>query len=239
MNNHTYTPEELLSRSKGQYTNSTAFSIVETTDKCFYVGVRVENKVYPLTIESAQSALATAISQNKIPFKIHSWRNEKNEIEPSVAVYCKLFGLTHEVHLSNETIPELKEPKIFNEINNFSIDDWPSTENSARISNFLVGVLLKTAKGWLLGTNFEHPFLGLGLCAERTAFAMALSYGLPIENEIHIFTKNNVLATPCGACRQVGSEILPSNTTAYLKSKEQSTQIVKWPDLLPFPFNLT
>lgn len=239
MINNIFTPEELLSRSRAQYTNSASFSIVETTDNSFYVGVRVENKVYPLTIESAQSALATTITQYKIPAKIHSWKSETIEIEPSVAVYCNLFGLDHQIHSFSEALPELNEPKIFNKIENFSITDWPSTESSACISSFLVGALLKTAKGWLLGTNFEHPFLGLGLCAERTALAMALSYDLPIENEIHIFTKNNALATPCGACRQIGSELLPANTTAFLMAKQQNPQIVKWDDLLPFPFKLT
>jgi cytidine deaminase len=231
-------PNSLYQRAKVPYTNQAAFSIVETTDSHFYAGVRVENSVYPLTIESAQSAIATTLSQGKKPAAIHTWENPAYEMENSADVYASQFQLMHVVHSIDEALPSLNTPKIFDSIDDFSKNDWPIVDNSALISNFLVGSLLKTNLGWLLGTNFEHAFLGLGLCAERTAIATAISYGLEIHDIIHIFTKNKVLATPCGACRQVGSEQLPNSTTAYLQSDNDKTTSVKWADLLPFPFEL-
>jgi len=232
-------PATLLKRSLVPYTKKAAFSVVETTDNCFYAGVRVENLVYPLTIESAQSAIATAITQGKKPAKIHTWVNPEFEAESSLSVYSSKFELAHITHLFSENLPELNTPKILANVDDFSTTDWPKTQNSAVISQFLVAALLKTGSGWLLGTNFEHAFLGIGLCAERTALAMALRYELPIENEIYIFTKNRVLATPCGACRQVGSELLPNSTTAFLLSDKHNKQTVKWAELLPFPFVLS
>lgn len=232
------TPTILLQRSWVPHTKQAAFCVVETTDNHFYAGVRVENVVYPLTIESAQSALATTKSQGKIASKIHIWIKDGAKPESSLAMYCSEFGLELVKHSFSEQIPVLSKPKIMENFEDFSINDWPEIANSASISHFLVAAMLKTDAGWLFGTNFEHPFLGLGLCAERTAFAMALSYGYSIKNELFIFTKNNALATPCGACRQVGSELLPNDATAYLVSNSTNITTVKWADLLPFPFVL-
>ena len=44
--------------------------------------------------------------------------------------------------------------------------------------------------------------------------------------------------SPCGMCRQVISELMPSNATVYLLNSKQEVKEVKVKQLLPFAFTL-
>lgn len=72
---------------------------------------------------------------------------------------------------------------------------------------FQVGAVLITKDNKIYtGCNIENITQGPGICAERVAFAKAISDGIKDFKEIHIIGgKENqapISITPCGVCRQ-------------------------------------
>ena len=87
-------------------------------------------------------------------------------------------------------------------------------------SHFQVGAALRTKNGKVYsGSNIENHGIQ-GLCAERTAFAKALS---ECEREFECITIVGALidnepveeCTPCGYCRQFMSEFVDKNFKIY------------------------
>ena len=91
------------------------------------------------------------------------------------------------------------------------------------------------------GCNVENASYGLTQCAERNALANAISAGMKpgaAHALLIVATGFDVLA-PCGACRQVMSELLAEN--ALVISCVNETDYHSWEvnELLPDPFVLT
>jgi cytidine deaminase len=69
----------------------------------------------------------------------------------------------------------------------------------APYSNYLVGAAVQTTDGRLfVGVNVENAAYPLGVCAERTAIAKAVSDGYRPGDLDAI----GITASPCGGCRQ-------------------------------------
>ena len=69
----------------------------------------------------------------------------------------------------------------------------------APYSNFFVGAAVRTRDGRVFeGVNVENAAYPLGVCAEKTALAKAVSEGVK-PGEIEALA---VTASPCGGCRQ-------------------------------------
>ena len=65
------------------------------------------------------------------------------------------------------------------------------------------------------GCNVENASYGLSMCAERVALFRCVAQGLaPLELAVCCLdaqdTSNSASRMPCGACRQVMQELLPS-----------------------------
>lgn len=74
-------------------------------------------------------------------------------------------------------------------------------------SNFAVGAAIVTGDGSLYtGCNLENRMFGLSLCAERTAFAKALSDGQREFKTVAVYSPNGTGCWPCGNCRQFMTE---------------------------------
>lgn len=229
---------QLIMRCYNPYTSKTDFAIVECDTGNFYVGVRIENQVYPLTIEAPQAAIGIAFSELQMPVKLHIWQDEETTLSRVAKIYAEAFHLELLIHKRNMPIPSIERPKILSKEWELEQIIWPNKEKTVSESGFQVGCLLETELGFIHGFNFEHPYLSLGLCAERVALAKAISNGFSIKNEIHIFNINNVKSTPCGSCRQVIYEHSNANLTAYLHTLHKSEFGIKWTEFLPFPFQL-
>ena len=69
----------------------------------------------------------------------------------------------------------------------------------APYSSFLVGAAVRTRDGrTFLGVNVENAAYPLGICAEKSALAGAVTAGcIPGD-----FTTVAITASPCGGCRQ-------------------------------------
>lgn len=111
----------------------------------------------------------------------------------------------------------------------------------APYSNFHVGAAALTTNNKIVqGCNVENASYGLTVCAERNCIAQGV-----ISNEtadtvkfsaIVIYTEQENLTPPCGACRQVISEFLPKS--AVVMAVNHLNEQKKWTveQLLPDAF---
>ena len=107
-------------------------------------------------------------------------------------------------------------------------------------SNFHVGAAMRCDDGSVIdGCNVENASYGLSVCAERVALFTAISQGKqPIELAVSCIDAQSDAATgsrmPCGACRQVMQELLPSKANVSIDGV--GTRQLE--QLLPAPFEL-
>jgi cytidine deaminase len=91
------------------------------------------------------------------------------------------------------------------------------------------------------GCNVESASYGLTQCAERNALAAAVNAGMKAgnANTILIYATGFDVLAPCGACRQVMSELMADN--ALVISCRSETEYRSWSieELLPDPFILS
>lgn len=91
-------------------------------------------------------------------------------------------------------------------------------------SGFPVGAALLCADGAvILGTNVENRSFGLANCAERSALFAAVSQGKRQFSAIAVACpRSDVPVSPCGACRQVLSELCPPDMPVYFAGKDDA-----------------
>ncbi|MBC5623085.1 cytidine deaminase [Butyricimonas hominis] len=122
------------------------------------------------------------------------------------------------------------------------------TENAYCVySGFAVGAAVLMNNGEVIrGTNQENAAYPSGLCAERTALFYACSaYPEAGVKAIAVAARDKGVevdeyVTPCGACRQVMSEIVGRYHADFdvILIGRTSTLLVKASQLLPFSFKL-
>lgn len=91
------------------------------------------------------------------------------------------------------------------------------------------------------GCNVENASYGLTQCAERNALAAAMAAGMQpgSAHTLLIYATGFESLAPCGACRQVMSELLADD--ALIISCHSETDYQSWSidELLPDPFILS
>ena len=103
-------------------------------------------------------------------------------------------------------------------------------------SKFRVGAALLTKDGTIFtGCNIENSSYGLTICAERVAIFNAISSGASKFKAIAIVSDDLGFTSPCGACRQVLSDLASDIDFIMIDSKERF-KILKLKSLLPFAF---
>lgn len=107
-------------------------------------------------------------------------------------------------------------------------------------SKFKVGAAIELNNGKIIfGTNIENASYGLSICAERSALFTAYSLGYR-KNDIKkmlILGDTKQPISPCGACRQVMSELLDLDTEIILTNLNNDRLVYKVRELLPYHFN--
>ena len=94
----------------------------------------------------------------------------------------------------------------------------------APYSDFKVGACIELADGqYITGSNVENASYGLSNCAERSAIFAAYSKGYRKEDikAMAITTHAEKLTMPCGACRQVLSELLLPDTPILIANDKE------------------
>jgi cytidine deaminase len=111
------------------------------------------------------------------------------------------------------------------------------TKSLPTYSKFHVGAALLTEDGKIYqGGNIEVSSYGLTICAERTAVFKAISEGERKFKAIAIASDLEGFCSPCGACRQVISDLCGDIDIILVDSKK-NIQRHKMSTLLPLAFS--
>ena len=107
-------------------------------------------------------------------------------------------------------------------------------------SKFNVGAVLILNDGRTIsGSNIENASFGLTNCAERSALFSAYSQGIRKDDILEIIILANPttgIISPCGACRQVISELMNGDATVTMFNLNKETRVCSVKDLIPFAF---
>jgi len=107
-------------------------------------------------------------------------------------------------------------------------------------SKFNVGaaILLKDGK-IITGSNIENAAYGLTNCAERSALFSTYSLGYRKDDIERIMVIGNTKKpiSPCGACRQVMSELINPEIDVVLTNLNKDIKVMKVKELLPYSFS--
>ncbi|SDN43366.1 cytidine deaminase [Alkalicoccus daliensis] len=122
-------------------------------------------------------------------------------------------------------------------------EDLISKAKSARdtayvpYSNFPVGAALEAEDGTIYtGCNIENAAYSMCNCGERTAIFKAVSEGARKFIAIAVAADTEGPVSPCGACRQVMSELLQQDTKVYLTNMNGNVEETSVAALLPGAF---
>lgn len=105
-------------------------------------------------------------------------------------------------------------------------------------SHFKVGAALLTDKKTIYtGCNIENAAYSLCNCAERTALFKAYSEGERHFAGMCVVADSNRPVPPCGACRQVMTELCPADMPVILMNMNGDTEETTVAQLLPGSFD--
>ena len=105
----------------------------------------------------------------------------------------------------------------------------------APYSHFRVGCALEAEDGRVfVGCNVENASYGLTICAERAAVCAAVVAGAQRFRRAVVVSDADPPAAPCGACRQVLSEVGPTLRVEGVGSAGTVTWTIA--ELLPAAF---
>ena len=107
-------------------------------------------------------------------------------------------------------------------------------------SNFKVGAAVLTKDGKVfLGANIENSAYSMCMCAERNAIYHAYMNGYKKEDiaALALCADTEEPCSPCGACRQVISELFPRDKPIYLANLNCDIKITNVDELLPYSFD--
>ncbi|ALO35185.1 cytidine deaminase [Colwellia sp. MT41] len=107
----------------------------------------------------------------------------------------------------------------------------------APYSNFHVGAAALTANGNIVkGCNVENASYGLTVCAERNCISQAVINGEQQFQLIVIYTEQDKLTPPCGACRQVIAEFFEQSAPVLAVNHKNERKTWTVQELLPDAF---
>lgn len=105
-------------------------------------------------------------------------------------------------------------------------------------SRFQVGAALLTKDGKVYrGCNIENAAYSMCNCAERTALFKAYSEGDKDFSMLAVVADTKRPVPPCGACRQVISELCPKDMRVVLTNLNGDVQELTVAELLPGAFS--
>ena len=107
-------------------------------------------------------------------------------------------------------------------------------------SKFKVGAALLCKDGKVFkGANIENSSYPLCMCAERNALYNAMMDGYKKEDflALAISADTDEPCSPCGACRQVISELFPREGKIVLANLKGDVKETNIDELLPFAFS--
>ena len=128
---------------------------------------------------------------------------------------------------SGKTAAELVE--LASQVRQFSYSPY---------SKFRVGAAVECGDGRIFtGCNVENASYGLTMCAERVALGKAISEGAKEFTRIAVIADAQAPVPPCGACRQVISELCGSQVEIVMSDQNGKIETHTISQLLPEAFD--
>jgi len=138
---------------------------------------------------------------------------------------------------------------------NINSDVWQTLTEKAKeayeqayapYSHFKVGAAALTTDTKIVqGCNVENASYGLTVCAERNCIAQGVIHNQTNKTveftALVVYTEQEILTPPCGACRQVIAEFFPQNALIMAANHLNHQQHWTVQELLPdafTPYNL-
>ncbi|PKG82181.1 cytidine deaminase [Colwellia sp. 75C3] len=107
----------------------------------------------------------------------------------------------------------------------------------APYSNFHVGAAALTKNGNIVqGCNVENASYGLTVCAERNCISNSVINGEQEFEVIVVYTEQDKLTPPCGACRQVIAEFFEQSAPVLSVNHKNEQKVWTVQELLPDAF---
>lgn len=106
-------------------------------------------------------------------------------------------------------------------------------------SKFRVGAAILLKNGEIInGCNVENSSYGLCNCAERTTLFTAYAKGYRKDDIVKmiVLADTDRPCSPCGACRQVMSELLNPDVEVILTNIKKDVKVMTVNELLPYAF---
>jgi cytidine deaminase len=108
----------------------------------------------------------------------------------------------------------------------------------APYSKFRVGAVVECSDGRIFtGCNVENASYGLTMCAERVALGKAISEGAKEFTRIAVIADAQAPVPPCGACRQVISELCGAQVEVIMSDLNGKIETHTISQLLPEAFD--
>lgn len=107
-------------------------------------------------------------------------------------------------------------------------------------SHFAVGAALLCKDGKVFeGANVENASYPLCMCAERNAIYNAYMHGYKKDDFVALAVVADTpdICSPCGACRQVISELFPMDGRIIMGNLHNKVKATDVKGLLPFAFD--
>ena len=107
-------------------------------------------------------------------------------------------------------------------------------------SHFRVGAAILLKDGNIIqGANIENASYGLTMCAERNTVFRTILSGYKKEDMVALAlcADADEVPYPCGACRQVLSELFPLDAPIYVHNTRGKILETTVKELLPYIFN--
>ena len=213
--------DTLLRRAYVPYSGRAVATLAVLDDGRWVPGVRVESASFPLPIPALTAALAGAQALGALG-RVQAFVSTRPFTATGIALAEEALGRSVRREADGSlVVGDSAPPDIgdaFDVRNAWAqprqadlgaaVDLARQAAQRARVphSKFPVGCALATREGLMVpGVNVEFDDWTRGLCAERTALALAVSYGLT-PTALTVTCLDAPGGTPCGACRQVIAE---------------------------------
>lgn len=243
--------QEISRRAYVPYSNRPDAALIVLSDGSWIPGVRVESASFSLTIPALLNAVTTALCGGRSDIAAVFLSRPVVPVERAAMQSAPLEQLAEVEpdffsHSSEAILSPLREwnPRLHAAFPNSPEDGIRMARLVAEKafvpeSNFPVGCVVETVDGMLIpGVNVEHSDWSRVLCAERNALGTVVSYGYGAPKSIYLSCLRDVKGTPCGACRQLMSELAPQSTL-WMDRGDQSPESSDPLTLLPGSFTGT
>ena len=214
------------------------------SDGRYIPGVRVESASFSLTIPPLLNAATTAIGGGRTDIVAVVFSRSIQPDEDAALREAPFAGLER-IGPDAYGVPELSllpldlwDPTLKTAAPAYPREGIELARREAKRahvpeSDFPVGCVVETDDGTLVpGVNVENQNWSRVLCAERNALGTLVSYGFGAPRAIYLSCLRDHGCTPCGACRQLISELAPQ-CTLWMDRGEDSPESSGPQDLLP------